>query len=325
MAVTEVLQEEWKTSLPAVGSLTAVSGVNVTTEVAGIVKSIYFESGQSVKKGQLLIELDTATDLAELKGLLAERKLARIQFARTKELIVKKFVSKSDHDRNLAMLDEADAAVQTKKTLIEKKRIRAPFSGELGIRQIDLGQYLDSGSSIVALTQLDPIYIDFNLPERYLGSVVLGQTVEMTVQAYGNRIFNGQITAISPMIDQNTRSARIRASLENPGRLLRPGMFAQLNVLSNRPRNVATLPDTAISYNPYGDFIFVVVKKESGFYAQSRQVETGETRNGRIEIVNGVKPGETVVSAGQIKLRNGMPVSLDDKPAPGERSEDTSR
>lgn len=325
VAVTEVRPADWHSSLTAVGSLVAVSGVDVTNEIAGIVKAIHFDSGQTVKKGQILVELDSETDRAELEGLLAKQRLAKIQFERSNKLITGNFISKSDYDQKRALLDEANASVLAKKTVIEKKQVRAPFSGVLGIRKVDIGQYLMPGSAIVVLQQLAPIHIDFKIPERHLDSLTIDQQVNISVQAYPQRVFEGRVSAISPLMDQNTRSIPIRATLPNPNRLLHPGMFAQVQVLSERPRQVLTLPDTAISYNPYGDFVFVVESGARGLTVQSRQVQTGATRDGRVEIVKGLALGERVVSAGQIKLRNGMPVSIDEKPAPGERTGGTAR
>jgi membrane fusion protein (multidrug efflux system) len=325
VAVTEVKQVEWQSSLTAVGSLVAVSGVDVTNELEGMVKAIHFESGQNVKQGQLLVELDSETDRADLNGLLAQQRLAQIQFERSKKLITGKFISKSDYDQNLALLDEAEASVLSKKTVIEKKQIRAPFAGELGIRKIDLGQYLSPGMAIVTLQRLDPIYIDFKLPEQHLSSLARGQQVNISVPAYPDRVFKGRVSAISPLIDQNTRSVPIRATLPNADRLMRPGMFADVQILSDRTRSVLTLPDIAIAYNPYGDFVFVVETGTQGLTVQSRQIETGETREGRVEIVKGLSRGERVVSAGQIKLHNGMAIKIDNKPAPEERTREAGQ
>ena len=197
-----------------------------------------------------------------------------------------------------------------------------PFSGELGIRKVNLGQFLTPGSAIVTLQQVAPIYIDFEISTRHLSELKLGQEVKLSVQAYPDQFFNGQISTISPLIDEHTRSVQIRATLANTERLLRPGMFAKVQVLAKQSRQVLILPDTAIAYNPYGDFVFVVVTGAQGLIVQSRQVETGITQNGLVEIVKGLSLGERVVSAGQIKLRNGMPVVIDAKPAPGERTEE---
>jgi len=325
VAATKVTQVEWQSTLKAVGSLVAVSGVTVTNEIAGIVKTIHFESGQNVQKGQLLLELDSETDKAELNGLLAEKKLAQLQFNRSKKLMSKDFVSKSDYDQNLALLDENNALVLSKKTIIEKKMIRAAFSGELGIRKVNLGQYLTPGASIVTLQQIAPIYIDFQLPERHLSHLKLDQQVQLSVQAYPNKLFNGIVTTISPLIDQNSRSVQIRATLLNTDRQLYPGMFAEVQVLSYQSNQVLTLPDTAISYNPYGNFVFVIETTSQGLAVKSRQVETGITKAGRIEIIKGLILGDQVVSAGQIKLRNGMQIIIDKKPAPSERKEDLAQ
>lgn len=319
VAATEVIRENWLSALSAVGSLTAVAGVDVSNEVAGKIEAIHFDSGQSVRKGQFLVELDSSTDRAELRGIEAELRLAEVRFERSEKLIGKNFIARSDYDQNRALLAEAKAVVHAKQTVIEKKRIRAPFSGELGIRQVDLGQYLTEGSAIVTLQQLDPIYFDFTVPERHLNQLAKGRKVLATVQAYTGRTFTGEISAVSPLIDQGTRSAKVRAKLANPDKLLRPGMFAQARLLSDLPTEVLTLPDTAITYNPYGNSVFVIEKGEQGLLVQNRQVETGQTREGRVEIISGLKRGERVVSAGQVKLRNGMLVTLDDKPAPGER------
>ena len=319
VAVTEVKPVNWQSSLTAVGELAAVSSVEVTNEISGIVKSIHFDSGQKVDKGQLLVKLDSTTDQAELGGLLADRRLAKIEHDRSKKLINRKFISNSIHDQNQALLEKANAIVLTKQSIIAKKHILAPFSGQLGIRNVDLGQYLTPGSSIVILQQLNPIYIDFKLPERYLSSLVQGQEINVSVQAYPNKAFKGRVSAISPLIDKNTRSVQMRATLSNTDHLLHPGMFAHVRVLSGITREVLTLPNTAISYNPYGDCVFVVDSGKQGLTVQSRQVETGVTREGRVEIIKGLSLGEKVVSAGQIKLRNGMAVLADENPSPSER------
>ncbi len=324
VAATQVKQLEWQHSLNTVGSLVAVSGVTVSNEIAGIVKNIHFSSGDSVKKGQLLLELDAETDKAELNALSAETRLAKIEFKRSQKLINQDFVSKSSHDQNRALLDQQNALLQSKKTLIEKKMIRAPFDGELGIRQIDLGQYLTPGSAIVTLQQIAPIYLDFQLPERQLSQIKTDQQVQIRVQAYPGQLFKGRISTISPLIDKNSRAIQIRATLSNTERQLYPGMFAEVEILSSQKNKLLSLPDTAISYNPYGNFVFVITENKQGLTVHSRQVKTGISKSGRVEIISGLKLGEQVVSAGQLKLRNGMQVTIDDKPAPSERKTDST-
>lgn len=319
VAATSVAEEQWPIALTAVGNINAVSGVNVSNELAGKVKAIYFQSGENVKQGQLLLELDADTDKAELKGLEAELQLAQVRLSRSEKMIEKKYLSQADYDQHKAMLEQAAAAVAAKRTRIDKKRIKAPFAGELGIRQVDLGQYLSEGSAIVALEKLDPVYLDFSLPERHLSRLAIGQTVFAGVQAYPERKFSGRIAAISPAVERGTRSLQIRAELANADKALRPGMFAQVQIESGQAMQVLTLPDTAITYNPYGDAVFLIEQRQEGLVVQSRQITTGERRNGRVEIVSGLQAGDRVVSAGQVKLRNGMPVAIDSQPAPGER------
>lgn len=319
VAATTVQQEQWQASISAIGGLVAVASVDVSSEIAGKVKAMHFDSGQSVKQGQLLLELDASTDLAVLQGLLAEQKLAQLRFERSQQLIEKKFISASDLDLHRAQLDQATAMVNSKRSEIDKKQLRAPFSGELGMRQVDLGQFLDKGAAIVSLQQLDPIYLDFSVPERHASKLSKQQTVSASVEAHPGRLFSGRIQAIDPALQASTRSLKVRASLDNSDKALRPGMFAQVQIASGQSTVVLTLPDTAITYNPYGNSVFLIVSSDKGYSVQSRQIETGQQRNGRIEIVNGLAVGDRVVSAGQVKLRNGMAVIIDDKPAPGER------
>ncbi len=319
IAVAEVKTEQWPASLTAVGSLRSVAGINISNEVAGQIKAIHFESGQAVKQGQLLIELDNATDQAELQGLQAEQRLAQIRYQRSVQLIDKKFIAQSDYDQNKALLEEASAAVSSKQTLIAKKQIKAPFGGELGIRQVDIGQYLPVGSAIILLQKLDPILLDFSLPERYLSQISVGQSVTVNVQAYPDDAFSGEIMAISPAVEQQSRSLKVQARLRNQDRRLHPGMFAQVQIVSGHQNAVLTVPDTAVTYNPYGESVFFLVNDDKGFTVQNRQVQTGQSRAGRVEIISGLSAGDKVVSAGQVKLRNGMPVAVDKQAAPGER------
>jgi membrane fusion protein (multidrug efflux system) len=320
VAVAEVREESWQPYLAAVGTLVADAGVAVNNEVAGKVSALHFTSGQEVTAGQLLLELDAVADRAELQGLLAARRLAQIKFGRQARLLADNSASKADYDEAKAVLDAAEAAVEAEQAVIDKKQIRAPFAGRLGIRQVDVGQYLAPGSAIVPLQSLDPVHADFSLPERHLATLAVGQTVQVGVQAYPGETFPGRITAISPGVEEGTRSVKVRATLANPDRRLRPGMFAELRVLLPQGPAVLTVPATAITYNPYGDSVFVVTPGAPGPTVQRRQVETGEVREGRVAVVSGLAAGERVVSAGQVKLRNGMVVAPDDRPAPGERA-----
>ena len=319
IAAARVETESWQPYIQVGGSLEAVAGIEVTSEVGGQVSAINFNSGEWAKRGALLLELDSRTDQAQLKGLMAERTLAQLSFERVAKLVKEKSVSKSDYDEARASLDAAEARVTGQQALIEKKRIRAPFDGRLGIRRVDLGEYLSPGSAIVPLEQLDPMYADFTLPERDLARVGNDQSVEIRVQAYPEQVFSGQIIAIDPGVNSGTRSFRLRAQLANPDQLLRPGMFADIRVQLPQRDGVLTIPDTAISYAPYGDSVFVIEQSDSGHIVKRRQIETGGTRNGRISVLSGLVEGEQVVSAGHNKLRNGQAVKIDSKPPPAER------
>ncbi|OAI20037.1 MULTISPECIES: efflux RND transporter periplasmic adaptor subunit [Methylomonas] len=321
VAFAEVKSEHWDSSLSTVGSFRAVAGIDISNEIAGMVQAIHFNSGQTVKAGQLLLELDSATDRAELDGLLAEQKLAGLRYQRGQSMLERKFIAAADQDQNRAQLDQAAAAVAGKQIQIAKKHIKAPFAGELGIRRVDLGQYLPVGSAIVMLEQLDPMYLDFTLPERDLGRIGKGQKVIASVPAFPDQYFEGEVTASNPAVDTDSRTIKVQALFRNPGKLLRPGMFAQIKLSAEADQTVSTLPDTAISYNPYGNSVFAVQRGPAGWIVQSRQVKTGDSRGGRVEILEGLRLGDKVVAAGQMKLRNGMAVTPDSQPAPGEREQ----
>jgi membrane fusion protein (multidrug efflux system) len=311
IASARVQSERWQPRLSAVGSLVASEGVLVANEVAGMVKSIHFDSGQQVEAGTLLVQLDDEADRADLAALVAARTLAELNFQRLKILIPGKTVSQSSYDEAKATLDGAVARVASSRANIAKKAIRAPFTGVLGIRTVDLGQYLAPGSSIVSLQALNPVYADYSLPERYLGKLSVGQPVEVRVQAYPERVFAGTISAVSPRIESATRSVRLRATLDNPDLALKPGMYAEVDTALPAIDKVMTLPERAIAYNPYGNSVFFIEEKDGGLVVQSRQIKTGEVRDGRIEIIEGLKEGDQVVSDGLNKLRNGQAVKID--------------
>lgn len=324
VAATRAEREQWQPYLQVVGSLSAVAGIEVTSEVGGQISAIHFRSGQRVTEGELLLELDADADQAQLQGLLAERTLAQLKFDRAAKLIRDKSVSKSDYDEARAMLDRAEAQVAAQQALIEKKHIRAPFDGRLGIRRVDLGEYLTPGAAIVPLEKLDPIYADFTLPERELARVGEGQALEIRVQAYPDETFGGRVIAIDPGIQIGSRSFRVRAELENESQRLRPGMFADVRVILAQDAPVITIPDTAISYAPYGDSVFVIEEKDGQHLVSRRQIQTGKTRDGRVSVLSGLEAGEQVVSAGHNKLRNGQAVVIDARPGPAGRDLDAA-
>lgn len=310
VTVAEVQRENWRQSLFAVGSLAAEQGIDVVAPLPGSVVDIRFESGQEVRRGQVLLSQDVGIQQAELDGLRAARDLRVVQFNRAKKLLKDRQISQSDYDAARAGLDEAEAAVHAKQAYIDRKSVYAPFDGVLGIRMIDLGTYLEPGDSIVPLQMLDPIHVDYAVPEQFLSRLAVGQQIELKVPAYPDETFTGRITAFDPGIDPGTRNVRIRATLANPERRLRPGMFAEVWTIEADDKAVLTLPQTAVTYSPYGDTIFVVLDADGKATVERRQVRTGEVRDGRVEISAGVKAGERIVAVGQNKLRNGMPVNV---------------
>ena len=304
-------EEQWEPTLYAIGNLTALQGVDVANEVSGVVDGVNFESGQKVKKGAVLVKLDDGTDRAELKGLVAQRRLAEVQFERFKKLLAQKSTSRSQYDEAQAKLQSAQAQVEAKQAYIDKKAITAPFGGQVGIRKVDAGQFLAPGTPVVTLQNLDSLYVDFTLPERDIAQVEPGQEVKVTVQAYAERAFTGKISAISPKIESGTRSLQLRATVPNPDHQLRPGMFANVHVQLPTRNKVLTVPRTAITYNPYGDSVFLIVEQDGKKVVQRRQVDIGTVREGQVEITKGLKAGDEVVRAGQVKLRNGQAVTID--------------
>jgi membrane fusion protein (multidrug efflux system) len=320
IAASTVIEESWQQTIPSIGSLVADSGIYVANEVAGTVSAIHFQSGQQVERGQLLIELDWHTGESELDSLKASSELAKIQLDRQGKLLKTKSVSKDRYDETRTLLNKARAEVNAKIAYIAKKKIRASFAGELGIRQVDVGQYLSVGSAIVSLQKLSPIHVDFSIPERYLSSLYKGQAVEVKVQAYPTVKFKGEVTAFNPDVDVASRSLKVRATLTNSDGRLRPGMFADVDLLHSATTSLKTLPDTAISYNPYGNYVFLITELDSKLTVQRQQITVGATYDGRVEILSGLELGDVVVSAGQNKLRNNMAVIIAELPAPGERT-----
>jgi len=320
VAAAEVAREEWVPFLSAVGSIVAVREVSIANEIAGKVLEIRFESGNRVAEGEVLVALDASVDRAELEGLQASRKLAELTLKRTETLVEQNFSPPEQLDETRARLREIEAQVAAKEALIAKKSIAAPFAGVLGIRQVNLGQYLAPGTAIATLQALDPLYVDYALPERRLGAVAEGRAVRVSVAAYPGASFEGKVTAISPRVESATRNFRVRATLPNPDGRLRPGMFAEVRTILPQARPVLTVPRTAIAYNPYGDSVFIIEPKGDLLVVERRQVKTGEVRGTRVEVVEGLEAGDRVVNAGGVKLRNGMAVRIDDSVALEEKA-----
>lgn len=310
VAVARAKVVAWQKSIAGTGTLTALQDVAVTNEVPGIVAALHFESGQQVHQGDPLVTLESSVDHAELTGLIAEKNLTEVQFERAAKLVRDHTMAQSQYDETAARRDRAAADVLAKQAQIAKKTIRAPFNGTLGIRKINLGQYLKVGAGIVQLQLLNPIYLDSAVPERFLPQIRLGQEVSVRVQAYGKENFSGRITAIESGIDPATRMVRVRADLLNSDLRLRPGMFAEVEAIEADSAPTLVVPETAITYSPYGNTVFVVSKTADGLTVERKQIETGEARDGLVAISKGLAAGEQVVSVGQNKLRNGLNVTI---------------
>ncbi len=313
VSATEARAESWQISLGSTGSVEAVNGVRVTSEVPGVVERIAFESSQQVEQGDVLVQLVSSVDRAALEGLIADRELAEVQFKRNENLLPQNAISQSEYDETKARYDAAEAAVAEQRARIAKKTIRAPFDGVLGLRRVDPGQYINPGNPIVALQSLDPIHVDYTVPEKDFKAISTDQKVEVRVDAYPDRVFEGRVSAVDADVTESTRTVDIRATVPNPDQALRPGMFARVETVERRARELVTIPRTAVSFNTYGDFVFRIKEADDGTLTVSRkQVTTGRTREGRIAITEGLEPGDRVVRTGLVKLRQGQSVTIDD-------------
>src|SRR5436190_4127234 len=322
-AVTSIVahQETWPATMGVIGTMEAVHGVTVSADLPGTVDKISFESGQYVHEGDVLVELDTRQERAQLAALEAQRDLARTNFTRMKQLLDAGGISRADFDASVAQQKQTEANVAEIRATIERKTIRAPFTGILGIRKVNLGQYLSAGNEVVSLQSLDPIYVNFSLPQQTAGQVHAGQGVRLTASDLPSVEFAGQVTAIDSIVDEATRNVQVQATLPNRGGKLHPGMFVQVALILGANRPVIALPASAITYAPYGDSVFVVsdLKDKDGHaYRGLRQqfVKLGSTRGDQVAIIAGIDPGEEVVTSGGFKLRPGAAVQVNNKIQP---------
>ena len=322
-AVTTIVAqpEEWPTTLSAIGTLEAVQSVTVSADLPGTIDRIAFESGQHVRQGEILAQLDTRQERAQLTAVEAQRDLARLNFARMKDLLNERVISQSEFDRAMTDQKHTDAQVGEIQTTIARKTIRAPFSGVLGIRQANRGQYLAAGDPIVQLQTLDPIYVNLGVPQQDAGHLRAGREVRVAVEELAGQEFVGRITAIDAAVNEATRNVHVQATLSNRDGKLRPGMFVQTEVALGPARSVIALPAPAISYAPYGDSVFIVTDlktPEGRAYRGVRQqfVKLGGSRGDQVAVVDGVKPGDEVVTSGVFKLRNGAAVQINNNVRP---------
>ena len=313
---------EWQPNIEAIGSLRAVKGAELSLEASGVVESISFNSGDDVAAGAILLKLRTADDVARLDSLKAMAELNEITLDRSQRLLKTQATSQAQLDSDAAKLKDTKAQVAQQQAVIDKKILRAPFAGHLGIRAVDLGQYLGAGTPIVTLQALDPIYVDFYVPQQSVDQVRLGQQVAVKVDAYKDQTFAGEISAVNPKVDVSNRNVQIRATLKNPDHKLLPGMYATIDVAVGPPATYVTLPQTAITYNPYGDTVYVVESKNNDaegkpqLVARQTFVTIGPTRGDQVAILRGIDAGDTIVTAGQIKLHNGSVVTVDNSVTP---------
>jgi len=317
VSAAQAEQQSWQERLPAIGSLTAHLGISLTAEVHGSVREVLFKSGEKVSKGQPLLQLDDAVERATLAAAEADMGLSRVEFERIRTLLNKKLASQSDFDRQSAQLQRNSATVAQLKALLAKKRILAPFGGTLGIRQVDVGDFLNAGAPITTLQDLSMLYADFFLPEQTVPKLAVGQKIQLEVAAWPGQVFAGTLTAISPKVDETTRTVQVRASLPNPDEKLLPGMFANLQVLLPEVPQRIVVPETAITYSLYGNSVYVIVEKagetaqvEKERVVERRFIKTGARRGGKVVVLEGLAGGEQVVTSGQLKLDNGARVAI---------------
>jgi membrane fusion protein (multidrug efflux system) len=318
--------QAWQPSLSAVGTLRAANGADLAMDVAGLVTAVKLKSGADVKQGQVLLQLRDGDDVAQLQQLQANAQLSRITFDRARKQLDAQAISKAGFDSAEADYKARQAAVAQQKVMVAKKQLRAPFDGRVGIITISPGDYLSAGTAVVTLQQLDPLLVDFNVPQSELGRLKVGQTVNMTLDAYPGKTFSGELSAISPKVAASTRNVQVEATVPNQNKALTPGMFAKLSVDVGSEKQLLTLPQAAIVYNPYGNTVYVVQpakgKDDKGnpnaATVQQTFITTGETRGDQVAILKGIKAGTEVVSSGQMKLKNGAPIKVDNSVQPAD-------
>jgi len=321
VTTTEARLATWRPTLDEIATLAPVEGVMLGADADGIISRIAVENGASVKAGDLILEFDTTVEKAQLNSAESKLALARVDLKRSTELLAKNTVSQSEFDQVAAQLKQTEADAGALRAQLEKKIVRAPFDGRVGIRLVNVGQFVSRGSPLLPLQKLNPMYVNFTIPQRNLPQVALDQTVDVKIDAFGDRAFTGKITAINPEVDASSRNLSVQATVENPGEVLRAGMFARVEVQLPASTPSIVLPATAVSYASYGDFVFIVEKmkdKTGAEYLGVRQqlVKLGDTRGDLVAILDGVKPGEQVVTSGVFKLHNAAPVQVNNDAQP---------
>ena len=326
VSATQAEYQNWQPKLTSVGTMRALNGVDVSTEVAGMAQEILFQSGEQVHKGQVLVRLNTEADQALLQSLQAAAELSRTIYERDQRQYKAKAISKAALDASQADLKVKQAQAAQQQALLAKKTIRAPFDGRLGITTVSPGQYLNPGEKIVTLQCSSSVYVDFYLPQQDVALIASGQNVIVMTNTYPGRSFQGRITAINPIVDQQTRNIQVEATVANPKYELLPGMFASIEVQAGQENRYLTLPQTAITYNPYGDTVYIVEEKGRGpqgnpnLIAKQTFVTVGPQRDGQIAILKGLKQGDRVVTSGQLKLKSGSPIVINNEIQPSKET-----
>ncbi len=311
------VEANWADELKSIGSIAATKAITIAPEVNGTVTAIHFESGAKVKQNDKIISLNDSAERADLERYKAQLEIAKLTLERSQKLSRQKVESRADYDQKKANLDQAQALVDQASATIAKKNLVAPFTGTLGIRRVNLGDYLQAGTSVVTLTNDETIFIDFNVAERYADKLKTGQTIYFTVDAMGPHEFEGQITSIDPQISQDIRNISIQATAKNEDGKLKSGMFANIRIVLSDKKPTITVPETAIEYGLYGSSVYVIDQTDpKNMTAKKTFVKTGDNRKGRVAVLSGVKKDDLVVTAGQLKLNNGAAVILSDDPTP---------
>jgi membrane fusion protein (multidrug efflux system) len=325
VAAIEVKEVLWQPTIDAIGTITAVQGVTLSAEVPGTIKRIAFESGELVKAGQVLVELDATTEKAQLLAAEASADLARTNLERDVALEKSGSIAANQVRTSTATAKQSEAELQRLQSIISKKTIRAPFTGRVGLRQVNLGQFVGNGDAIVSLQSPDPVYVDFALPQQRLSDLTVGLEVRVATDAFPNETYTGKLAAIQPELDATTRNVKLRGELQNPKGELRPGMFVRAQVVLPQNEKVIAVPSTAIMYAPYGDSVYVVVPAKGtdekpadpkALVAEQKFVRLGQTRGDFVAITKGLKPGDKVVVTGAFKLRNNAPVVVNNELLP---------
>jgi membrane fusion protein, multidrug efflux system len=326
VSTTTAREQPWQPALGAVGTLRAAKGADLAMDVAGLVTGVNLQSGQDVTQGQVLVQLRDGDDVAQLQQLEAVAQLSQLTFERARQQLAAQAISKADYDTAAADLKAKQAAVAQQKVVVAKKQLRAPFAGRAGIITINPGDYLSAGTTIVTVQQLDPLFVDFYVPQSELGRLQVGQAVNLKLDAYAGRDFTGKLSAINPKVDLGTRNVQVEATVPNHDKTLTPGMFAKVTVDIGSEQRQLTLPQAAIVYNPYGDTVYVVQpskgKDDKGQplppTVKQTFVTVGDTRGDQVAILKGIDAGTVVVTSGQIKLKNDAPIAIDNSVQPAD-------